>query len=152
MRPSAYSEVRTGGPLWCHVLRPLGNYLLFAATDEDALARLLQDEARIAEGAQAETPLHRAASFGPTSEVRELLRAGGNPNARDEDALTPLHRAAMRNPDPVVIRLLIAAGADANARNLDSFTPLHLAGANPSAEVVRALIQAGANPQRARAC
>lgn len=54
---------------------------------------------------------------------------------------TPLHDAALRR-DLAAVRRLLAAGAAVDARNADGATPLHLA--TGSAEVVRALLAAGA--------
>lgn len=59
------------------------------------------------------TPLHEAAKNGDVREVRDLLAAGADPNAREPgDNTTPLHwAAARRNAD--IVRMLLDAGADA---------------------------------------
>jgi hypothetical protein len=69
--------------------------------------------------------LHSAASAGDAERVRELLKKGADPNAKNEYGLTPLHIAAIRGRVDVV-RFLLEHGANPNARDKDSMTPLHL--------------------------
>ena len=60
--------------------------------------------------------------------------------------LEPLHNAAGSARDPAVIPLLLEAGADLHARNEpNGYTALHQAARSGTAEVVRALLQAGAD-------
>jgi len=47
--------------------------------------------------------------------TRLLLDAGANVNARDQDGITALMRAARWNENPEVLRLLLDAGAAAKA-------------------------------------
>ncbi len=58
--------------------------------------------------------------------VEVLLNAGADPNARDDEGWTPLHRAVF-NGIPVVVEVFINAGADLNAQDQFEFTPLHRA-------------------------
>jgi ankyrin repeat protein len=72
------------------------------------------------------TDLHSAASAGDAERVRELLKKGADPNAKNEYGNTPLHEAASRGHVDVV-RLLLEHGADPNIQNNIGWTPLHLA-------------------------
>ena len=105
-----------------------------------------------------ETALHKAVCYGDPSVIRELINAGGSPNARYRghsatlsSGETPLHGAASRWQDdaPSVVRLLIDAGADVDAQTeYYRFTPLHHAVSKPGlseVEIVDVLICAGAS-------
>ena len=90
--------------------------------------------------------LFAVAKGGTASEVSAAIAAGADPNARNEGGVTPLHGAAMFNPEPSVVAALTEVGADPNARGEGGVTPLHAAAMfNPEPSVVRALIEAGAD-------
>ena len=89
--------------------------------------------------------LHRAAGTQTQHQIRELLERGADPNVRNFRGETPLHRAAIRNPDLDVSRTLIGAGADVNAQDEKGATPLHSAAHNPSTGRAQLLIEAGAD-------
>ena len=59
------------------------------------------------------TPLHRAAQFGNTAEVQNLIAQGANVNAVDNFGHTPLHSAILGNHLPVV-QTLVSSGANVN--------------------------------------
>ena len=103
-------------------------------------------EARSGDGAVAYRPTPRAqSSVRETTElVRLLLEAGSNPNATDNDGVTPLHWAAGKGMTTAA-QMLIAAGAKVNARDSVSFTPLHNAAQGGWCEVARVLLSAGAD-------
>jgi hypothetical protein len=90
------------------------------------------------------TPLWWAARDGRVDEVKRLLAATENPNARDVDGETPLHAAA-RFGHAAVVELLIVHGADPNAGNRNAVTPLHLAAEEEQLEVARVLLARGAD-------
>jgi cytohesin len=97
-------------------------------------------------------PIHDAARDGDLAGVQELLDAGADVNAKDNDGWTPLHIAASKNHREIV-ELLIAKGADVNAAGESSsvfiwqggFTPLHYAAVNGHKEIVELLISKGAD-------
>ncbi|MBI3684751.1 MAG: ankyrin repeat domain-containing protein [Acidobacteria bacterium] len=101
------------------------------------------------------TPLAAAASAGDTRVIRLLMDAGADVNAANLGGFTPLMSAvAMGNLDAV--RLMLAKGAGVNAANtfggkvrhgeiaLKNLTPLMLAAPFGSPELVKTLLDAGA--------
>ena len=89
--------------------------------------------------------LHRAAATQSPHQIGDLLERGADPNGRNWRGETPLHRAAIRNPDLEVSRALIDAGADVNAHDERGATPLHRAAVAASPARTDLLIQAGAD-------
>ena len=89
--------------------------------------------------------MHRAAATQTEHQIRELLERRADPNVRNFRGETPLHRAAIRNPDLDVSRTLIGAGADVNAQDEKGATPLHRAAHNPSTGRAHLLIETGAD-------
>ena len=80
--------------------------------------------------------------------VATCLAAGADTRAIVDGfrGFEPLHNAAASARDPAVIPLLLEAGADLHARNEpNGYTALHQAARSGTAEVVRALLQAGAD-------
>ncbi|XP_055367474.1 ankyrin repeat and SOCS box protein 13 isoform X1 [Betta splendens] len=89
------------------------------------------------------TEVHKAASLGQASELRELIQSGASVNMVAVDSITPLHEACVRGQAQCV-RLLLDAGAQVDARNVDGSTPLCDACSAGSLECVRLLLQHGA--------
>ena len=75
--------------------------------------------------------LHLAVYLKNTALIKLLLQAGANPNVRDQDNSTPLHRACSRSSQstllPEIVSLLVNARADVNAQNNLQQSSLHVA-------------------------
>ncbi|CAF1164045.1 unnamed protein product [Rotaria magnacalcarata] len=67
------------------------------------------------------TLLHTACYFNNISAVKRLLKLGVNPDVRDYQGKTALHRTR----DLQIIKFLIESNADVNATDHDGNTPLH---------------------------
>ena len=97
-----------------------------------------------------DTPLHIAVSKGDAALVAPLLKSKANTELQNEDGSTPLG-IAVRQGDLPLTSLLLDAGADRNAewiRGAD-VTPLIVLAAEMSNEVTKALVNAGADLNRA---
>jgi len=70
---------------------------------------------------------------------------GADPNRKDRNRSTPLHRAATNRPEAVAP--LLARGADPNAADRFGRTPLHEAAAAGRAEPLSLLLANGADPR-----
>jgi ankyrin repeat protein len=76
--------------------------------------------------------------------VRELLRLGASPDARDQEGRTPLFSAVLGGAVGLV-GLLLESGADPNARDNDGWTALHFAAQEYLPEMARLLVGRGAD-------
>lgn len=104
-----------------------------------------------------EAPLHIAAANCSTNMLRLLLDRGANPNVRDKSGFTVLQQAC-RAGTLDVATLLLQKGADPESSHSPSqgfvsqapgsnWTPLHLAATHDYSDIVKALLEAGSNPQ-----
>ena len=96
--------------------------------------------------AAVDSPVADAASRGDAAAVRALLERGADVQTARPDGMTALHWAAMRS-DLELAGMLLYAGANLEATTrIGRHTPLHVAGRSGRAPVVRALLDAGADP------
>ena len=103
------------------------------------------DVAKLIEaGADADYALHDLASVGYVDRVRQLVDAGADVNAKDNNGWTPLRWAASEGHADAA-RLLVDAGADVNAKDNNGWTPLRWAASEGHADVARLLVDAGAD-------
>ena len=93
------------------------------------------------------TPLILACNYAGPAVVKMLVDAGADVDARSNN-ITPLVAAARYNPWPTrlaVIKVLVHAGADVNA--MHEWSPLHVACDYGCADLVRVLLEAGADTE-----
>lgn len=123
---------------------------IFDATtvgDVDRVAELLDGDPNLV-GAWSEdgyTPLHFAAFFKQGKVLRELLDRGADVGAvaRNDMKVQPLHSAVAARSTEAVAALLVA-GANPNARQEGGFTPLMGAEQHDDTDMVRLLLDHGA--------
>ena len=134
-----------------NVARPDGATALLWATHRDDVGlveRLLRAGADVnAADDHGVTPLERAAENASFAMVEMLLAAGADVNARQTSGLTPLMTAA-RTGSVDVVRALVNGGADVNAAVTETgSTALMWAVSEPHPEIVRLLLDTGADPR-----
>ena len=98
--------------------------------------------------AKPELDIFEATAAGRTDKVSEILNPGSEAAKQwSADGFSALHFAAFFNR-PAIARDLIqhGAGIEAIAKNAMQVTPLHSAAAAHSGEIVRLLLEHGANP------
>ena len=94
---------------------------------------------------RGQTPLMFAAKHGHLPTLQRLIEKGASVNITDNHGMTPLISAAGRGHLTTVQALLSAPGIDINANSLIAATALHMAARLGKDEVVKALINKGAN-------
>lgn len=109
---------------------------------------LIQSEAnKEAKTESARTPLHLAADNNNLNCVKLLVEYGANIDAESENKWTPLHLVSMKSHLNAVssAEFLITNGADINCKDDQGLTPLHWAVFYNAEEMVKLLLQKGAD-------
>ena len=121
-----------------------------AVVEDQAKAELLlvQDRSLVnARWMHDETALHFLAIEGFADAVRFLIGHGADVNTLNEFGDSPLVDVAAVSTNEIA-RLLLMAGADANGPATPfRYCPLHNAARKGNCELVKLLLEAGANPQ-----
>jgi ankyrin repeat protein len=102
----------------------------------------------LAHGADPSPGLSQAVTYGYPDVTRALIAAGASAAVSESSGINLVHWAAMTN-HPEVIPVLAQAGASVNATDEFNYTPLMYAATIDfgDAEVVKALLKAGADPK-----
>jgi ankyrin repeat protein len=96
-------------------------------------------------GLYGKTPLMSACDRGKLRSARKLIEWGANVNARDKEKNTVLMHACSEVVNPKVVELLLSRIDGINRKNAYGQTALMLAASSGNAEVVRQLVQHGAD-------
>jgi ankyrin repeat protein len=131
----------------------------FRTGDMDALRAAVDDPSAIPNGLMPltiGTCLVYAIYHSPAAFIRELLECGADPNVVVDDGFPPLIAAlsagqvapgaTARIDVAGIVEILLAFGADPNQRGINDYTPLHMAAGLRRVDVVRLLLDAGADP------
>lgn len=117
-----------------------------AAGQTEAIRVLLEHGADVnAQDADGDTALMRAARRGHIAALDGLLASGADPNLGGNSGRTALHEAIYGKASESCVRRLIEAGADVNAMHDRTSTPLGSAAYFGQTEIVRILIESGAD-------
>ncbi len=97
--------------------------------------------------ADGRNALHQCAATGNVALAVELIKLDPSlARALTKDEQTPLHVAAANKQSAAVAKALLAAGSSTLATTRAGDTPLHVAARSGSSEVIKALVDAGADP------
>jgi ankyrin repeat protein len=88
--------------------------------------------------------LHAAAATGDVAAIEQLIAAGEKPNLQDSKSRTPLIVAAFRRQHAAA-QALLRLGANPNARDNDGFDALTIAVVNNDLDLVKIMIEGGAD-------
>lgn len=111
--------------------------------DVETIKRLVAEGAKVNAHFDGLTPLHVAAIHKQGQAIKEFVKVGAKINARSEEGTTPVKFAIKNGADANLIELMIQLGADIN-KGLSP--PLSEAAAGGDEQMVRFLLEHGANP------
>lgn len=123
------------------------------AGDVDETLDLLGDEHPDAVHIEptGEVLIHAAIGITSPDVLRLLIERGADVNYPADDGFPALVNAITHYDEPArrleVVRLLLDAGADVHRRGYNHWTPLHTAALTGDADLIEALLDAGADPE-----
>lgn len=91
------------------------------------------------------TALYVACEFGHVQVAQLLIAAGAAVDAARDDGATPLYKACQDGGKPAIAQLLVTAGAQVNQQDRAGMTPLWLSVHRGCTELVKLLLEAGAD-------
>ncbi|OUM60578.1 hypothetical protein PIROE2DRAFT_27429, partial [Piromyces sp. E2] len=91
------------------------------------------------------TTLSLACQYNNADMVSLLLEHGANVDFKDRNQWTPLHIACQNNNMMIMVQLLLENGASICEKGRDGNTPLHAASENNKPEIVKVLLDQGAD-------
>jgi len=120
------------------------NTAVHPSTDMQCMRSLLENGADVeAENVDGLRPIHYAVRTGLVELVELLIQHGANVDAADVYGNRPLHDAVCHGL--IVVQSLVHHGAKVNVQNVDGKTPLHVAIERQQSQVVKFLLNAGAD-------
>jgi len=131
------------------MLREKRNYkyfwvVMFMIVASGLCSSILIAQGRVNSTENTVNPLIESSLLGNIAEVRKLLEADADVNAKGRNDNTALHMAS-QNGHTEIVRLLLEAYAEVNAKGRDFNTALHMASRIGNAEIVKLLLEAGAD-------
>ncbi|ELU11932.1 hypothetical protein CAPTEDRAFT_124690, partial [Capitella teleta] len=98
---------------------------------------------------QEKSPIHLASEKGMIDVLKILLDAGADPNSKDNYGRFSLHYVCSRGDAlanrELMVQQLVKHGASVNVEDKDRVQPLQVASEHTNVDIVRILLQAGAD-------
>ena len=131
----------------CSSLGSLNSQLSWAShSDFSKVQDLISKGADVNEPINGNYPLYRALSENNTGIARLLLENGANPNQQQLNNDEYAMHYAVKNSSEVQVRMLLEYGANFKGRFSETDTYLNQATLNNDLEMVKLLLESGANP------
>ena len=138
----SWQNLECGSPLFNAAANSVENVQVLLSAGADVNRRTCEDWGH-------STPLHNAAGSADLEVLAVLLEAGADVHATTDRGSTALHSAVQYSFDDEerapVVRALVEASVPLERRDAQGRTPLHFAAEHAGLDVVRVLLEAGAD-------